>query len=335
MSSVPFFVDYLTIRQSYPEGGLPVINGGRVIRIDSDGEVEYVLDARHGLLGSFDSRVDIRCDGHTVEFSGNISRYGRADNLFGYSFEETIQKINQLIVSFGLPAFSSGRLYDFVDGQSVYSGARVSRIDITCNYATGSMLDSEALLRNMAGHHVGRQKGSLSVNGTTVEYGRGSKYVYGKLYCKTTELIRHKSKKSGQHVSDDVIAYCHTSGIVREEFTLKSRFLTQNGLAYLGAITTQKLSGVYMERSQLQRLEQVQYENFNDLPPRLRATYVSWKHGFPIDLPVSTFYRHRKQLLAYGIDISVPNNIHTLPIKVKTVHLSAVGAPDWYQRKYA
>lgn len=335
MIRVPFFIDYLTIRQSHISGGLPVINGGRVIRVDVNGEVEYVLDARQGLEGSYDSRVELRCDGHTVEFTGNISRYGRQDNLFGYSFSETIQKINNLLASFDLPPFTPGELFGFSDSGWIYSGARVSRIDLTCNYATGSMLDSEALLRNMAGHHVGRQKGSLSVNGATVEYGRGSKYVYGKLYCKTTELKKHKSKKSGQHVSEEVINYCTEMGVVREEFTLKSRFLTQNGLAYLGTITDEKLAEVYMNRSQLQRLEQVQYENFNDLPKHLRATYVSWKYGYPIDLKRSQFYSHRKALLSYGVDISIPNNVHTLPIKVRTIQLSALEVPEWYQRKYA
>jgi replication protein CRI/X family protein len=335
MSQIPFFVDYLTIRQTHQSCNLPVINGGRVVRVDADGEVEYVIDTRQGLEGSFDSRVEIRCDGQTVEFSGNISRYGRQDNLFGFSFEESITRINSLLQSFGLPPFTAGKLFRFADKGWEWSGARVSRIDITCNYCTGSMVDSEALLRNMAGQHIGRQKGSLSVNGATVEYGRGSKYVYGKLYCKFTELKKHKSKKSGQHVSDEVVEFCKSVGVVREEFTLKSRFLTQSGLAYLGAITEKGLREVYMNRSQLQRLEQVKYENFNDLPRRLRATYVSWKHGYPIEVSRATFYKHRSALLAYGVDISIPNNVHTLPIKVKTITLSALSAPEWYQRKYA
>lgn len=335
MEQIPFFVDYLTIRQTHHTGGLPVINGGRVVRIDSDGEVEYIVDRRQGLAGSYESRVELRCDGQTVEFSGNISRYGRQDNLFGYSFQESVDRINCLLQSFGLPSFTAGKLFRFVDKGWQWTGARVSRIDLTCNYATGSMLDTEALLRSMAGQHIGRQKGSLSVNGATVEYGRGSKYVYGKLYCKTTELRKHKTRKSGQHVTQEVIDYCSDMGILREEFTLKSRFLTQSGLAFLGAITDERLREVYMQRSQLQRLEQVKYENVNDLPRYLRATYVSWKHGFPIELSESTFYRHRRALLAYGIDISIPNNVHTLPIKVKTITLNALTAPDWYKEKYA
>nr|WP_256207955.1 phage/plasmid replication protein [Nitrosomonas sp. Nm166] len=311
------------------------MNGGRVLRIDSDGEIEYTVDTRQGLERSFDSRVEVRCDGRQVEFSGNISRYGRQDNLFGFTFADSIKRINSLLETLGLPPFTARKLYRFADSGWTWIGARVSRIDITCNYVTGSMIDSEALLRNMADHHIGQQKGSLSVNGATVEYGQGSKYVYGKLYYKTTELKKHRSKKSGQHVSNEVIQFCESLGVIREEFTLKSRFLLQNGLAFLGAITDQLLIEVYMNRTQLQRLENVKYENFNDLPKHLRATYVSWKYGFPIQLKKSQFYTHRKALLAYGIDISVPNNVQTMPIKVKTIELAALTAPDWYIKKYA
>lgn len=334
MNVYPVFVDYLTIRQVHVED-LPIINGGQVIRIDQDGEVEYVVDARVGLEGSFDSRVEIRCDGHQVEFSGNIARYGRSDNLFGYSFVESIRRVNELLISLDLPPFTPGKLHRYADTGWVWSGARVSRIDITCNYVTGSMNDSEAFLKMMAGQHVGRQKGCLSVNGATVEYGRGSKYVYGKLYCKTTEFKKHKSKKSGQHVADEVIDFCENLGVIREEFTLKSRFLLQNGIAYLGAIRDSILIDIYFNRSQLQRIDAVKYETFNDMPPHLRATYVSWKHGFPIDLSRTSFYRHRLKLLEYGIDISIASNVEILPVRVKTVELCALTAPDWYLEKYA
>lgn len=90
-----------------------------------------------------------------------------------------------------------------------------------------------------------------------------------------------------------------------------------------------------MNRTQLQRLEQVKYEDFNDLPKHIRSTYVSWKYGFPLNLNERTFYRHRKALLSYGIDISIPNNVQTMPIKVKTIELAALTAPDWYIKKYA
>lgn len=77
--------------------------------------------------------VEVRCDGHQVEFSGNISRYGRQDNLFGFTFADSIERINELLKSLGLPPFTAGKLYKFADSGWTWTGARVSRIDITCN----------------------------------------------------------------------------------------------------------------------------------------------------------------------------------------------------------
>ncbi len=51
MNLIPVFVDYLTVRQVHDGGKLPIINGGRVVRIDSDGEIEYTVDTRQGLEG--------------------------------------------------------------------------------------------------------------------------------------------------------------------------------------------------------------------------------------------------------------------------------------------
>src|SRR5690606_24089688 len=100
------------------------------------------------------------------------------------------------------------------------------------------------------------------------------------------------------HVSKEVIDYCINEGILREEFTLKSRFLLQNGLAFLGAISQSKLNDIYNERSQLIRLEKMTYDNINDLPHRLRSSYASWKLGLPVSVSRATFYRHRNELLA-------------------------------------
>lgn len=330
----PAFIDYLTIRQDYPEGGLPVLNGGKVIRIDSDGQVEYCLDARAGLEGSYDSRVEIRSDGYRVEFTGNISRYNRRDNLFGYRWEETIRRVNELLNLYSLPPFTSGKLYRFADTGWVWTGARVSRIDVTCNYSSGSLEALDVVLKSLAGQHVGRQKGTLTVDGATVEYGRGSKYVYGKCYAKHVELHHHRRRKSGSHVDQEVIDFCKDQGVLREEFTLKSRFLTQNCMAYLGAIDQDLLVSVYLARSQFRRFNDMKYENFDDLPRHLRATYVSWQHGFPQGIHRATFYRHRKKLLAYGIDISVPSNVKILPVRIRTVDVAALEAPDWYRKKF-
>lgn len=292
------------------------------------------MECRAQLQGSYDSRGQIRCDGFRVEFSGNIARYNRRDNVFGYTWPETIRRINALLNLYGLPPFTAGKLYRFADRGWTWTGARVSRIDVTCNYACGDLEGLGALIRALAGHHVGRQKGSLLPDGQTVEYGRGSGYVYSKCYAKHVELEKHRSRKSGAHVDDEVIAFCRSLGVLHEEHTFKSDFLVQSGLSYLGAIDHDTLVSLYLGRSQIRRFEAVTYECFDDLPRHLRATYVSWQNGFHQQLSRRTFYRHRAELLKYGIDISVPSNVKTLPLRVREVKVAALEAPTWYRVKY-
>ncbi|MFY9327493.1 MAG: phage/plasmid replication protein [Georgfuchsia sp.] len=331
---IPVFVDWVTLRQDHGADGCPVINGGQFFSRDESGEIDWMVDKRAGFEGSFDSRCDLRSDGATVEFSGNISRFNRRDNLFGYDWPETIRRINQLLNLYSIPPFTSGKLYRFADHGWTWTGARVSRIDITMNRATFSAENASVVLSQLAGQHVGRQKGRLSVDGSTVEYGRGSKYVYGKCYSKYAEFINHRRKKSGRHVDEEVIEFAQRMGVLREEFTLKSRFLTQNQLCYLGQITHDALVEVFMHRTQFKRFDQIEHDSFSDLPRRLKTTYASWKLGMPHGLAERTYFRHRRELLKYGIDISVPCNGQLLPIRIKVIDVAALEAPDWYRVKY-
>lgn len=334
MSLLPIFVDWVTVRQEHGADGAPCLNGGRVMAIDEEGEVDWTVERRVGVEGSFDSRVEVRCDGSTVEFSGNIARFNRRDNLFGYEWAETVARINSLLNLYGIPPFSSGKLYRFADTGWTWTGARVSRIDVTMNRACFSAENAITVLEQLSKHHVGRQKGRLSVDGATVEYGKGSKYVYGKCYSKFAELRAHRGRKSGAHVADEVVDFVERMGVLREEFTLKSRFLTQNELCYLGQITHGDLVEVFMRRTQFSRFEKVEHDTFNDLPPYLGRTYAAWKLGMPLKISRRTWYRHRVELEAFGIDISIPCTGQILPIRIRTIDVAALEAPDWYRRKY-
>ena len=76
------------------------------------------------------------------------------------------------------------------------------------------------------------------------------------------------------------------------------------------------------------------YETLNDLPRHLRGTYASWRNGWPLKLSLSTFYRHRRLLLAYGVDISIPAKVVPLPVRVRYVDVAALEAPNWYRQRY-
>lgn len=89
----PVFVDWITVQQLHPDGNIPVVNDGRVLAIDEDGLIEWQVDRAFECEGSHDSRVKIQSDGWTVRLSGNVGRFHRRDNIFGFALDE----VNRLL----------------------------------------------------------------------------------------------------------------------------------------------------------------------------------------------------------------------------------------------
>jgi len=331
----PLFCDWLTIRQEHHGLELPRVNGGEIIVCNEYAEVERSTMRRNEVEGSFDDRMFIRCDGTAVDFHGNIARWERRDNVFGHGWNETISRVNRLLNLHNLPPFTKGEFMRFADSGWQWSGARVSRIDITMNHAFFSAENAQTIIDHMGRQHVGRQRGAVTPDRSTVLYGYGSKYASGKLYIKAVELKTHRRKKSGSHVTDEVIQFCDDLGVLREELTLKSRFLTQNGIAFIGDISQDALMDIYAARSQLRALKRYEHTDFSSLSAAVRGTLARWEGGEPINLKKSQFYSHRKALLPFGVDISTPkSNVTKLTQPVKVIERAAMVAPDWYRKKY-
>eukprot|EP00456_Euglypha_rotunda_P050978 TRINITY_DN41109_c0_g1_i2.p1 TRINITY_DN41109_c0_g1~~TRINITY_DN41109_c0_g1_i2.p1 ORF type:complete len:362 (+),score=52.61 TRINITY_DN41109_c0_g1_i2:38-1123(+) len=332
----PLFIDWLTLSQVHPGGGLPLVAEGFAIHEDLSGEHEFTIVKRFECEGSFDSRMWIRCDGHRVEFHGNPARWGRPDNVFGYGWDETIRRVNRLLGTHQLPPFTSGRQERFADSGIVWiDGARVSRIDITTNYVTGSEQNAQRVIQLLGQHHRGRQLGKVTPDGATVIFGEKSKYVYGKAYLKYVELLAHRKKNSGKHVDNEVIEWTRNVGLVREEFGLKSRFLTQHDLCWLGEINGHRLQQVYQARTQMKRLKELEVKDTSALSAGARGTLARYEQGEPHGLKRRTFYNHRKEILAAcGIDISVQRNVQKLSLPTKIIEVQAICAPEWYRQRF-
>ncbi|MDB5970103.1 MAG: replication protein [Hydrocarboniphaga sp.] len=331
----PMFVDWLTIRQAYPGGGLPLVAEGFATHTDLLDEVQFRTVKRFQCEGSFDSTMYIRCDGNVVEFHGNIARWSRQDNVFGYGWDETIRRVNRVLGTHQLPPFVAGERCRFHDTGVVWTGARVSRVDITTNYMTGSEADAQRVIHLLGQHHVGRQRGSVTPDGATVIFGTGSKFVYGKVYLKHVELINHRKTKHGKHVDQEVIDWCRDLGLVREEIELKSRFLTQNELCWLGEISVDRLHRIYRERSQFKRLRELEVKDTSNLSAGARGVLARYEQGEPHGVSRSAYYRYRREILqTSGIDISVPRNVEKVVLPVRVIEIQALVAPEWYRRKY-
>ncbi|MDR2239282.1 MAG: hypothetical protein LBE33_02450 [Zoogloeaceae bacterium] len=324
------------MKQVHPDGGLPVVNQGCVWSVDENGEVDWLTNRSMEYEGSFGTKLRLRCDGFIIEASGNIGRFRRPDNLFGYGYEDCVSRWNQVLHDFGLPPFTRGEMICYAGDEFVsWTGAINTRIDLTKNYALFGRENLSWFMGWLATHQKGRLKVGVSPDGGTVHWGEGSKYIYEKFYDKLREM-QHRVKC--HFIPEDVLNYVEEIGVGRHELTLKTRFLSQNGFRFLGSTNMANLIELYRHRSNLVLTDKVPFDDLSEIPQPYRATAKDWRDGVDLSssLKIRTFQRHRRYLLAYGIDISTPCNVEHLRtrIKHKEINPTALVAPEWYRRKY-
>jgi len=330
------FCDWITLYQEHYQG-CRRFDDGAVMSIDGNGVVEWETVKAVQVMGSNETRVRISSDGNRCRLHGNIGRFGRSDNVFGYSVAECVERANALMVLVGLPPFTVGkkvatRCVHSVGPESIesagYTGAIVTRLDLTLNYSTGSQVDAGDYLNWLEGQQPGRLRACSYGENTTVTWGYGSKYMSSKVYNKYVEVIRHLR---GENLTE-LCALLHNSGVVRGEVTLKSRFLRQHNLQSLGVVLGTDWEKIYMENFGDKIAPSAQVPDSHDIPNPYLGTFLAWRDGVDVSARMTraTFYRHRKYLLLYGYDIAVTSNVRRLPIKVREIRLSALSAPRWY-----
>lgn len=329
-----FFCDWLSIKQVHPANTLPVITDGAVWATDEDGEVKWRTIKGKQVEGSHETSVQVRCDGTTVTFSGNVSRFGRSNNLWGYSLDQCLERINTVIAELGLPPFTPGEPYwrtvKTEHGavlKRAWTGAVITRMDLTANYETGSLSNARAYMAWLGTQQTtARIKVGTLSDGETIDWGRGSRAVYAKSYLKSAELKKHGGP-------DRLIDHCESVGLVRFEVTLKSTWLHNHDCNYLGGLDMAEIVKIFEERAKVLTRAEHEHDDLEHLKSRaLRCTARDWLAGDDVAarMAPSTFRRHRAQLLKYGIDISVKRNVVNFKPQVRVIEVKPAQIPSWY-----
>jgi len=330
------FCDWFSAYQEHPQGGLPRINDGAVWCVNEHGEVEWTTERQFVQVGSFETKIRIKCDGYRVKLDGNIGRYNRPDNVFGFSVLDCIGRANDLLARFGLPPFTQAQFNPNNGGMAL--GAVITRVDLTKNYSTGSHKKAVRLVHYFAGQDAGRRATVKQYGDNGVTWNEGSKYQSSKLYLKSEAL--------GQHCPDALGQWVREQGIARHEITLKARYLRKNNLRHIqdwqafenGRVISMD-NVIYGQFSEVLTRGSAVRTQLDDIPKRLGHLALSWQTGK--DLWGSTEYcrqtkaRWRKQLLPYGIDIKQPSSAVRLNTRVEIITLQEVQVPDWYWREAA
>lgn len=328
------FCDWVSLYQRF-DHPVKKFSDGALLTVDKHGEVRGMVLKRERFEGSHESSIMLRSDGETVEFSGNVSKFNREDNVFGLPFQTCLDKINDICQQAGLPAFSEGHRYvSSVHGEPVskWTGAKITRLDITENFQTGSRDNASYFMRFLQEQQASRLKTGTYGDGETVDYGRHSRHLYFKVYTKGREIRDHAGRNITPYLSR-LAEWADDIGLVRAELTIKARKLRDLGCQYLGGFNMKLVEQEFADKCSVFTRANAEVEELPKLPKALLGTLRMWESGDDLagKMPKATFYRHRAALLPHGIDISVKSSVTRLKTRTRVIKLGPVAIPSWYE----
>lgn len=325
-------IDWVTFKVPFFYSGR--LNGGRLFSVDADGSLDYEIDKRRVVRGSYESNLTIRTadvtpDGNTwlVEVSGNPVKWFQGHNLFGTAdlpnlIYETVLRLADLVNSPQPECFTSWVKQGFWT---------VSRVDITAMYLLPTRSDVLAWLKHA--EKTSRSRAGTAISkGNTVYLNKDSERWNVVMYSKGQELEKHPLPKDLESKSLSDFA----DNKLRIELRLRGKELAK--IEYKAGTSWLNLDVAHLFNDYVGRIEMTEQsirdERLFDIPKSARTSYQLWSCGCDVRQYVSRakFYKDRKALLEFGVDISVAKpvetNVNVVPLR-RVLELKPAGVPEW------
>lgn len=366
-NGVNMFYDWLSIEQDFGYQ-LPIIGDVAYQRIFIEtGEASALSQPAYRHIGSFCDSVLIKISGSVLKMSGNPSRWGRIENLFGLStIDSCVDVYNRILTNLNLPHFTKcSKLFfrQLTDSkiENFSNGAIIKELHITSNKIVG-FGNVNDYLAGLSTLNYRYSVPRLHSNGQSVDWlsKQGNAHlIYPTVYNKSHELELHSltkiKNKFGENSSEfkylsSVIEYCQQNGVVRFEQKLKSRFLKRENLHYWGLSDYTRLNKLHDEFLNLDKKLAVNAMDFETISEQLirhgvvetmrsantTAMYaIQWMCGGSFDFSKKSVQTHRARLRKIGIDIAQRYNLAKFsPVavrEIRKVEVSDCPVPDWYQ----
>lgn len=323
-------IDWLTLRVC----SALVVRAGSVLSLTADGEIEWRAEKRVSVEGSHSATITVRqCpDFPNLEISGNPSKFLQGHNLFGSDDLQGVISGFVRAVYCKLGYQPSDLELAAVDAGNV----KLTRLDVNRNSDFGNEKRALAAVRALAAssHLMHRGRGSLVGEGTCI-WGKGSRRWNMKVYAKRQELRKHPIPETVPSVTQLLQL---SEGLVRQEVTIRGMELKRRGLEWVRGwrtlnVTPRALFEELFGRLTISEATMSEPAKLDTIPPKLRTVYQLWHDGHDLRemFPARTFYRHRKALLALGVDIAVkrPRDVSNVVPLVVTLVGREVGVPQW------
>jgi II/X family phage/plasmid replication protein len=315
------------------------IDSGHICKILPGGVIDWQSPCRYSVEGSYSASISVksvggdgRGRGTHILLSGNPSKFLQGHNVFGSEdllslvYDVFTVVCNSLSIE---PAQS--------DLKAVKEGNYVIKnIDICRSFELPTRGDGLAWLRAME-YKSKTRHGRPSTKGGTLYFGLGTSRWKVKAYSKGEEL---ESRKKGHQLPPELVntpIKAHADNLLRIEITLLSKELREIGIdkaVDLNVTRIDELYGQYIGRIEMNEQIRLSSQAQMNLPTKLQSTYLHWNNGEDLRalLPKPTFYRHRKGLLEYGIDIALRKEVadrsNVIPL-IRVLEAVPVGIPEW------
>ncbi|TYG33314.1 hypothetical protein FW755_12480 [Lonepinella koalarum] len=370
-----FFIDWLEIEQDFrieiPKNVLcSIFDFGMIgIHLDSGEMQTGIRTGTYRHKGSYCDEVSIKISGTVIRMSGNPSRWGRVENLFGFtSVDACVHCFNNILSSLKLPTFTRCTEIFYgqsEDGKKVHkfsNGAIIKRLDITTNKAVGRG-NGKTFIKALSQMRYRNSIGKLHTNCCTVDWlskKGNANLIYPSCYIKHEELKIHSydkiKNKFGENSEEfkyykQVYDDCEENGVVRFEQKLKSRYLQRENLCYWGLSDYSKLENLQREFADMYKnlsVNKIELQTIAEqlvskgIVDTLRQANTSafyamrWVSGEDMStLSAGTFNRHRAVLRKIGIDIANPCDTERFQavqvISCEQIFVRPFKAPDFYK----
>ena len=308
---------------------------GEVMSTTADGELDWGIFKRMQMLGSYASTVQVRsarmADGRqAIRVSGNLVKWFQGHNVFGTNdLRGLVLEALAKILEIGNITASISELQSWATGD-----IDLMRVDCTESADFGNEKRVLNALRSLDQTSNMKFRGRGQFNGHSLLFGKGSRTWSLTLYSKGTEL---RKRKLPSGLADTPIQ-AFADGMLRMEFRILSMHLKELGLSKLWAWCENTAASVHqmmLQNLQISDATMLDSDIIESLPTRYKLIYQSWRDGHDLRtiLTRPTFYRHRRALLSYGVDIAIKQDrqeqvSNVVPIRVVLVG-KPVTVPEW------
>jgi II/X family phage/plasmid replication protein len=328
------------VRASLPIVHAP-LNAEEVFSMDEHGEIEWRSPKRNHAVGSYDKRISIKSEGADGQgnathlwVSGNPSKFLQGHNVFGSDDLLTLvyDTFNIIADQFKLQPTLPERV-------AIRSGNyNLGMTDINYSFNLPSRSDVLAFIRAME-FKAKTRHGRPTTKGGTLYFGKTSERWAIKLYCKAEE-IRTKTGQLPEQLTNIGIENWAENKL-RIELRLHRKELEKLDITQAKDLTpnrVRQLFNLYLGKIEMTDQIRLTDEITAKLPNKLIATYTLWTEGHDLRNMMSkaTYYRQRKSLMEYGINIDLrpcePAKSNVVPL-FRILEAKPAEVPDWAYSK--